>query len=52
MANGSVTTTSYYDSRYVNVTGDTMTGELTINNNLNLNGGLIQSGEYLCNWYC
>lgn len=36
MANGSVTTTgstqSYYDSRYVNVTGDTMTGGLTIPN--------------------
>ena len=48
MADGSVTTsgatTSYYDSRYVNVNGDTMSGELTINNNLNLNGDAYVTG--------
>ena len=48
MADGSTSTTgstlSIYDSRYVNMTGGTMSGGLSINGTLNVYGDIIQSG--------
>lgn len=50
MADGSTTTTgstqSYYDSRYVNVTGDTINGNLTISGTTNIIGNISGTTFY------